>query len=76
LLSKLSSLNIYDTRIGMDGLRLFATTFSRLNRMIDIDVPSSCSEYLESKIFPHTARPLIRQIAFVVLITFKNKRSI
>ncbi|GLB44753.1 putative MINDY deubiquitinase [Lyophyllum shimeji] len=47
LLSKLSFLSILDTSIYMPGLRRLARTIYYEDRIIDIEIPSSCEEYVD-----------------------------
>lgn len=46
-LSKLTFLSILDTGIQMQGLRRLACTISNEERVIDIEIPSSCMDYLK-----------------------------
>jgi hypothetical protein len=49
-LYKLSHLVIFDTGIGMNGLRILAAVVSRENRIIDIKIPLVCEQYFNSGI--------------------------
>ncbi|KAG6861623.1 hypothetical protein C0995_014062 [Termitomyces sp. Mi166 len=46
-LSKLRFLSILDTGVLMQGLRRFACTIRDEERVIDIEIPSSCMEYIK-----------------------------
>jgi hypothetical protein len=52
LLSRLSVLLFLGTNIGMNGLRLFASTMSRERRHIRLEIPPECERYLDSEDFP------------------------
>jgi len=47
-LSKLSFLSILDTSIHMPGLRRLARTIYDQDRIIDIEIPTACEEYVDS----------------------------
>ncbi|EPQ53955.1 hypothetical protein GLOTRDRAFT_44490, partial [Gloeophyllum trabeum ATCC 11539] len=47
LLSKLRSLSLYGTSVGMAGLRRFAGTIHEEDRHLDIEIPVACDEYIE-----------------------------
>ena len=49
LLRKLSYLSILDTGIDMVGLRRMARTIQEEDRVIDIEIPTICEFYIDSK---------------------------
>ena len=49
LLFNLSFLSILDTSIGMVGLRRLAESIHRYDRLMDIEIPFVCEEYIDSK---------------------------
>jgi hypothetical protein len=51
LLSKLTFLSILDTNINMPGLRRLARTIYDENLVIDIEIPTVCEIYVDSKYF-------------------------
>ena len=51
LLSNLKFLSICDTGIGMVGLRELAKTIVLEDRIIDIEIPTVCEFYIDSKWF-------------------------
>ncbi|THU88984.1 hypothetical protein K435DRAFT_678904 [Dendrothele bispora CBS 962.96] len=48
VLHKLSKLCIIDTGIGMGGLRRMAKVIDEEGRVIDVEIPARCEEYVES----------------------------
>ncbi|KAK7017350.1 hypothetical protein R3P38DRAFT_2635246 [Favolaschia claudopus] len=60
LLAKLSFLTILDTAIDMPGIRRLAQTIYDEARIIDIEVPSACEQYVKSKfLFLHISHYLV-----------------
>lgn len=49
LLSKLSFISILDTNIDMPGIRRLAKTIYDEDRIVDIEIPSACERYIDSK---------------------------
>jgi hypothetical protein len=49
LLSKLSFLSIFDTSIEMEGLRRLSKTIYDEGRVIEIEIPTPCEQYVDSK---------------------------
>lgn len=48
LLSKLTFLSILDTNINMPGLRRLARTIYDDDRVIDIEIPTACEDYVDT----------------------------
>lgn len=49
LLLNLSFLSIVDTSIGMNGLRRLAELIHKYDRLVDIEIPFVCEDYVDSK---------------------------
>lgn len=49
LLSELSFLSIFDTSIGMIGIRRIAETIHKDKRVMDVEIPLACEKYIDSK---------------------------
>jgi hypothetical protein len=64
LLYKLTFLSIIDTSINMPGIRRLARTIYDDDRVIDIEIPIVCEQYVDSKhlqpsFFPLTLTPIV-----------------
>lgn len=52
LFSRLSFLSIFETGIGMEGLRRLAINVANEDHIIDIHIPIVCEFYVDSKSLP------------------------
>lgn len=59
LLLNLSFLSILDTSIGIVGLRRLAESIHRYDRLMDIEIPFICEEYIDSKFHLILPPPLL-----------------
>jgi hypothetical protein len=69
LLHKLTFLSILDTAINMPGLRRLARTIHDEDRVIDIEIPTVCELYVDSKPLHSFSHELLR-LTPVILFEF------
>lgn len=73
LLSKLTFLSILDTNINMPGLRRLARTIYDDDRVIDIEIPTACEDYVDSQYLTIVPRTLMLHIRSFLILAMHTK---
>ncbi|KAF9474752.1 hypothetical protein BDN70DRAFT_924400 [Pholiota conissans] len=58
ILSELSFLSVFDTSIGMTGIRRIAETIHKEKRVMDVEIPFVCEDYIDSVHSHYLLNPL------------------